>query len=61
MSKNFLKMPKKLNIFTLRIHKGAGIWKKTKTFLNKGTKHERSYIEGLNSINKNKNTSDGSP
>ena len=27
--------------------------KKTKTFLNKGTKHKKHYMEGLNSKNKN--------
>ena len=31
-------MPKKLKIFSLKIHKGAGICKKTKTFLNAGIK-----------------------
>ena len=46
-------MPKKLKIFSLKIHKGAGIQKKTKTFLNKGTKHEKNDMEGLNSENKN--------
>ena len=39
MSKNVKKMPKN---FSLKIHKGAGILKKkTKTFLNKGTKHKK--------------------
>ena len=28
MSKNFKKMPKKLKIFSLKIHKSAGIFKK---------------------------------
>ena len=38
--KNVKKMPKKLNIFSLKIHKGARVSKKkAKTFLNKGTKH----------------------
>ena len=46
-------MPK---IFSLKIHKSAGI--KTKTFLNKGTKHKKNYIEGLNSKNKNINVAD---
>ena len=45
-------MPKKLKIFSLKIHKGAGI-KKKKTSLNKDTKHNKNYIEGLNSKNKN--------
>ena len=31
-------MPEKHKKFSLKIHKGAGIYKKTKTFLNKGTK-----------------------
>ena len=49
-------MPKKLKIFSLKIHKGTGIFKKNfKTFLNKGTKHKKNDIEGLNSKNKNKN------
>ena len=34
------KMSKKLKIFSLKIHKGAGIFNKPKTFLNKGTKHK---------------------
>ena len=46
-------MPKKLKIFSLRIHKGAGIKKKPKTFLNKGTKHKINCMEGINSKNKN--------
>ena len=46
-------MPKKLKIFSLKIHKGAEIWKRTKTSLNKGTKYKKSYMEGLNSKNKN--------
>ena len=50
-------MSKKLNIFILKIHKDAGIWKKPKTFLNKGTKHKKNNMEGLNS--KNKNIKDG--
>ena len=47
------KIPKKLKIFSLKIHKGAGIKKKPKTFLSKGTKHKNNYMEGLNSKNKN--------
>ena len=55
------KMPKKLNIFSLKIHKGAGISKKNpKTFLNKGTKHKKNYMEGLNLKNKNNNIKGGS-
>ena len=46
-------MPKKLKKISLKIHKGAGIKKKTKIFLNKGTKHKKNYEEGLNSKNKN--------
>ena len=42
-------MTKKLNIFSLKIHKGAQIFKKPKTFLNKGTKNN---MEGLNSKKK---------
>ena len=34
-------MPKKLKIFSLKIHKGAGIFKDIETFLNKGTKHKK--------------------
>ena len=41
----------KIKIFSLKIHKGVGIYKKT--FLNKGTKHKKNYMEGLNSKNKN--------
>ena len=37
-------MPKKLKIFSLEIHEGAGI-KKNKKFLNKGTKHKKNYIK----------------
>ena len=36
MSKN----AQKLKIFSLKIDKNAGIKKKPKTFLNKGTKHK---------------------
>ena len=50
-------MTKKLKIFSFKIHKGAGILKKPKTFVNKGTKHNENYMEGLNS--KNKNIKDG--
>ena len=34
-------MPEKLKNFSLKIHKGTGIKKKTKKFLNKGTKHKK--------------------
>ena len=50
-------MPKKIKFFFIKIHKGAGIFKKPKTFLNKGTKHKKNYMECLNS--KNKNMKDG--
>ena len=50
-------MPNKFKIFSLKIHKGAGIKKKKKTFLNKCTTHEKNYMEGLNL--KNKNIKDG--
>ena len=46
-------MPKNLELFSLKIHKGAKIFKNTKTFLNKGTEHKKNYIGGLNSKNKN--------
>ena len=39
----------KLNIFSLKIHRGSGI------FPNKSTKHQKNDMEGLNSKNKNKN------
>ena len=45
-------MPKKLNIFSLKIHKGSGIFKKPKTFLNKGSKYKINYMDNLNSTNK---------
>ena len=38
MSKKILK---KLNIFSLKIQKGAGIFKTHKKVLNKGTKHKK--------------------
>ena len=41
-------MSQKLKIYNLKIQKGAGILKKSKTFLNKDTKHKKNYIEGLN-------------
>ena len=48
------KMPKKLTIFSLKIHKSAGIFKKNlKIILNKGTKHNKNYMENLNLKNKN--------
>ena len=34
-------MPKKLKIFSLKIHKGAEMSKKPKNFLNKSTKHKK--------------------
>ena len=55
-------MPKKLKIFSLKIHKGAGIFENPRTFLNKGSKDKKNYMEGLNLKDKNKYTkSDGSP
>ena len=36
-------MPKKLKIFSLKIHKRAGIFKNPNTFLNKGTKHKKKW------------------
>ena len=36
-------MPKKHKMFSLKIHKGAGITKTPKAFLNKGTKHKKIY------------------
>ena len=42
-------MPKKLKIISLKIHKSAGIFKKPKNFLNKGTKYKKNDMEGLNS------------
>ena len=44
-------MPKKLKIFSLKIHKGAGVFKTPKTFANKGTKHTKNVMECLNSKN----------
>ena len=46
-------MPKKLKIFSFKIHKGALIF----IFLNKGSKHLKNYMESLNL--KNKNIKDG--
>ena len=46
-------MPKRLKIFSLKIHKVAGILKNPKTCLNKCTEHKKNYMEGLNSKNKN--------
>ena len=46
-------MPKKLKIFSLKILKDDGFKKKTKTCLNKGTKHLKNNMEGLNSKNQN--------
>ena len=52
-AKNVIKVPKKLKIFSLKIHTGAGIQTTTINFLNKGTKHKKNYVEALNSKNKN--------
>ena len=55
-------MPKNLKIFSLKIHKGAGILKTPENVLNKGTKDKKYYMEGLNSKYKNINIeSGGSP
>ena len=48
-AKKCQKIPKKLKIFSLKIHHH----KIPITFLNKGTKHKKNYMEGLNSKNKN--------
>ena len=50
-------MPKKHKLFSLKIHKDAGIKKKTKTLMKKGTIHKKNYMKSLNS--KNKNIKDG--
>ena len=34
-------MPKKLNIFSLKIYKGAGIFKNPQNLSKKGTKHKK--------------------
>ena len=48
------KMPKKLEIFSLKYIKVLEFKnKKPKAFLNKGTRHGKNYKEGLNSKNKN--------
>ena len=49
------KNAQKLQIFSIKIHKGAGIFKNPKSFLNKGNKVKKIFMEGLNSMNKNKN------
>ena len=36
-------MPKTLNVFSFKIHEGAGIQKKIKTFLNKGTTQKKLF------------------
>ena len=46
-------MPKKLKKISLKIHKGAGIKKKIKIFLNKGIKHNKNDMEDQNSKYKN--------
>ena len=58
-SKNVKEMPKKFKMFSLNIHKGAGIFKNPQSLLNKGTKHKKNYMGGLNSTNKNKNIKGG--
>ena len=49
-SKNVQKMSKKLKIFSLKIHKDAGIFKNPKTNLNKGTKQKKLY--GMSKLKK---------
>ena len=44
---------KKLQIFSLKIHKVLEFFQIPKTFLNKGTKHKKNYMEGINSTKKN--------
>ena len=51
--KKFQKNAQKNNIFSLKVHKGDGILENPKTFLNKGAKHKKNYMEDLNSKNKN--------
>ena len=46
-------MPKKLKTFSLKIHKGAGIFKNHQNLSKWNIK--KIYIKGLNSENKNKN------
>ena len=45
-------MPKKLKIFSLKIHKDADIFLNSKAFLNKVRK-QKIYMDALNSKNKN--------
>ena len=40
-------------MFSLKIQKVPEFLKPPKTFLNKGTKHEKNYMEGINSQNIN--------
>ena len=35
-------------MFSLKIDKGARIFKNLNTFINKGAKYKKNYIEGLN-------------
>ena len=54
MSKNGQKLPKENSKFLLQKYiKVLKFSKKFKTFINKGTKHEKNYIESLNPKNKN--------
>ena len=48
-SKNVIKMPKKLEIFSLKNIKVIEFLKSLKTFLNKSTKHKNNYMGDLNS------------
>ena len=48
-------MPQKLKMFCLKIHKGAGIKKKPKTFLHKVTKQKKLSKKSKLKNNKNIN------
>ena len=53
-SKNFQKkLPKNSKILVYKYIEVLEFLKKSKTFINKGTKHKKNYMEGLNSKNKN--------
>ena len=47
------KCPKNLKFLVLKYIKVLEFLKTLKSFLNKSTKHNKNYIEGLNSRNKN--------
>ena len=48
-------MPKKLKTFSLKLHKGAGILKKLKNFLNKGNVKCAKYNKFTNLFSQNDN------